>query len=82
MQSFSKSSNDMVKKWEQMLSSSSDGTCEMDVKPWIKNFTEDAISRTAFGSSFEEGRKIFELLSELGDLLMKHSIKYHNPLWR
>ncbi|KAI9083500.1 hypothetical protein K1719_034442 [Acacia pycnantha] len=79
--SFSQSSNDMIRKWENMLSSSSDGTCEMDVQPWIKNFTEDAISRTAFGSSFEEGRKIFELLSELGDLMMKNVFRYHNPLW-
>ncbi|XP_028763848.1 11-oxo-beta-amyrin 30-oxidase-like [Neltuma alba] len=81
MPSFSQSCNEMIRKWEDMLSSSSDGTCEMDVRPWLKNFTEDAISRTAFGSNYEEGRKIFQLLSELGDLIMKNVIRYHNSLW-
>ncbi|XP_027340035.1 11-oxo-beta-amyrin 30-oxidase-like isoform X1 [Abrus precatorius] len=54
--------DDLVTQWEGMLSS--DGKCEIDVWPFLQNMTCDVISKTAFGSSYEEGKKIFVLLKE------------------
>nr|H1A981.1 RecName: Full=11-oxo-beta-amyrin 30-oxidase; AltName: Full=Cytochrome P450 72A63 [Medicago truncatula]BAL45200.1 cytochrome P450 monooxygenase [Medicago truncatula] len=75
---FSHSCNEMISKWKELLSS--DGTCEIDVWPSLQNFTCDVISRTAFGSSYAEGTKLFQLLKKQGFLLMtgRHT---NNPLW-
>lgn len=68
----------MISKWKELLSS--DGTCEIDVWPFLQNLTRDVISRTAFGSSYDEGTQIFELLMRQGFLLM--TTRYaNNPLW-
>ncbi|RDX71748.1 11-oxo-beta-amyrin 30-oxidase [Mucuna pruriens] len=77
---FFKSCNDLIIKWEEMLSS--DGSCEMDVWPFLQNLTSDVIARTAFGSSYEEGRRIFELLKEQVELAMKLISKVYVPGWR
>ncbi|XP_027192266.1 11-oxo-beta-amyrin 30-oxidase-like isoform X2 [Cicer arietinum] len=75
---FSQSCNEMISEWKGMLSL--DGTCEIDVWPFLQNLTCDVISRTAFGSSYAEGTKIFELLKRQGNLLMTE--RYTNiPLW-
>ncbi|CAL5187244.1 unnamed protein product [Lathyrus oleraceus] len=60
--SFFISCNDLISKWEEMLSS--DGSCEIDIWPSLQNLTSDAISRTTFGSSYEEGKRIFQLQKE------------------
>ncbi|XP_057429234.1 11-oxo-beta-amyrin 30-oxidase-like [Lotus japonicus] len=65
---FLKSSHDMISKWKEMLSL--DGSCEIDVWPFLQNLTCDAISRTAFGSNYAEGTKMFGLLKKQGYLLM------------
>ncbi|KAK7281302.1 hypothetical protein RIF29_09152 [Crotalaria pallida] len=56
----------MIRKWEGMLSS--DGTLEIDVWPFLQNLSCDAISRTDFGSTYEEGAQIFELLKKQANI--------------
>ncbi|KAL9297988.1 hypothetical protein ACSQ67_023884 [Phaseolus vulgaris] len=63
---FSQSCHDVISAWMEMLSS--DGKCEIDVWPFLQNLTRDVISRTAFGSSYAEGEKIFELLRIQGHI--------------
>ncbi|XP_051151739.1 cytochrome P450 CYP72A219-like [Andrographis paniculata] len=57
--SFHLSCADMLSLWEKIIPDN--GSRELDVWPYIQTMTSDAISRTAFGSSYEEGRRVFEL---------------------
>jgi len=70
----------MIKKWEGMLSL--EGSCEIDVWPSIQNLASDVIARTAFGSSYEEGIKIFQLQKEQAELTLEILMKVYIPGWR
>nr|XP_043632600.1 cytochrome P450 CYP72A219-like isoform X1 [Erigeron canadensis] len=71
------SCSEMIEKWgEKVMKESS---CEVDVWPYLQTFSADVISRTAFGSSFEEGRKIFELQREQSHLIMKAANSFYIP---
>ncbi|KAI3516927.1 hypothetical protein L1887_16081 [Cichorium endivia] len=71
------SCSEMIDKWEQMVTKESLG--EVDVWPYLQTFSSDVISRTAFGSSFEEGRKIFELQREQAQLIIKAAQSVYIP---
>ncbi|EEF46296.1 cytochrome P450, putative [Ricinus communis] len=57
------SCNKMIEEWKKMINHQE--TCEVDVWPEIQKVAKDIISRAAFGSNYEEGKKIFELQHEL-----------------
>ena len=77
---FFESCNDMISEWEGMLSS--DGFCDMDVWPSLQNMTSDVISRTSFGSSYEEGKRIFHLLKEQTEHTMRALMSVYVPGFR
>lgn len=47
---------DMFGRWE--------GRAEIEVSKEFRDLTVDVIARTAFGSSYAEGKHIFEMLGE------------------
>ncbi|KAJ9672685.1 hypothetical protein PVL29_026057 [Vitis rotundifolia] len=77
---FQLSCSDMVNKWEKKLSV--DGSCELDIWPYLENLTGDVISRTAFGSSYAEGRRIFQLQKEQAHLAVQATQSVYVPGWR
>ncbi|GLT26119.1 hypothetical protein SLA2020_012060 [Shorea laevis] len=56
-----KSVTDMLDKWSAMSTSAE---VEIEVSDWFQTLTEDVISRTAFGSSYEDGKVIFSLQAQ------------------
>ncbi|CAD5172867.1 unnamed protein product [Musa acuminata subsp. malaccensis] len=66
---FSASCGDLVGRWENLVGQ--EGSCELDVWPEFQYFTGDVISRAAFSSNYEEGRRIFQLQLELGQLVVQ-----------
>ncbi|KAK6134441.1 hypothetical protein DH2020_031820 [Rehmannia glutinosa] len=75
------SCSNMVDKWEALFSSS-DKSREIDVWPSFENLSGDVISRAAFGSSHEEGRRIFELQKEQVKLVLELMQFFFIPGWR
>lgn len=59
---FSRSCCDLIQRWNQLTSAQ--GSCELDVKPEFHVLAGDVIAQTAFGSSYKEGKKIFQLQEE------------------
>ncbi|KAK7351310.1 hypothetical protein VNO77_10652 [Canavalia gladiata] len=59
---FSTSCCSMIERWEKLVKPQ--GWCELDVLSEFDVLTGDVIARTAFGSSYLEGKKIFELQKE------------------
>jgi len=72
--------DDLISKWEKILSL--DGSSEIDVWPFLQSLARDAISRTSFGSSYEKGRRIFELLKKQSALMQQVIFKVYIPGWR
>ncbi|XP_021773948.1 cytochrome P450 CYP72A219-like isoform X2 [Chenopodium quinoa] len=56
------SSYHMIQEWEEQASET--GSCEIEVWSHLHKLSADVISRAAFGSSYEEGKKIFEFINE------------------
>ncbi|XP_027356918.1 cytochrome P450 CYP72A219-like [Abrus precatorius] len=59
---FSTSCCSMIERWEKLVEPQ--GSCELDATSEFDVLTGDVIARTAFGSSYQEGKKIFQLQKE------------------
>ncbi|CAA0382440.1 unnamed protein product [Arabidopsis thaliana] len=79
---FHQSCSDVVGEWSKLVSDKGSSSCEVDVWPWLVSMTGDVISRTAFGSSYKEGQRIFELQAELVHLILQAFWKVYIPGYR
>nr|BAJ85223.1 predicted protein [Hordeum vulgare subsp. vulgare] len=70
---------ELVERWEGLALAAGDAPCEVDVWPDMQNLTGDVISRAAFGSSYLEGRRIFQLQGEQLELVTLAMSKLHIP---
>ena len=77
---FSASCGDLVGRWENLVGQ--EGSCELDVWPEFQYFTGDVISRAAFSSNYEEGRRIFQLQLELAQLVVQAIHSAYIPGYR
>ncbi|XP_073153848.1 cytochrome P450 CYP72A219-like [Henckelia pumila] len=80
MPAFFSSCEEVINQFEERIMA--DETNEIDVWPYLKILTSDVISRTAFGSNFEQGRRIFELQRLQGEYRTKASQSVYIPGWR
>ncbi|KAM7503123.1 hypothetical protein LguiB_002027 [Lonicera macranthoides] len=77
---FYSSCSEMMSKWEKMVSVN--GSSELDVWPYLETLTSYIISRMAFDSSYEEGRRIFQLQEEQIKLAVQAALSIYIPgLW-
>ncbi|KAK4420455.1 cytochrome [Sesamum alatum] len=72
----------LIDKWEASISSSGRSSQEIDVWPYLEDLSGDVISRTAFSSSYEDGRRIFELQQEQVKLVLPLLQFSFIPGWR
>ncbi|GMH14193.1 hypothetical protein Nepgr_016034 [Nepenthes gracilis] len=77
---FSTSCDKMIDKWQKVVSETN--SHEVNVVSYLKTLTADVISRSAFGSSFEEGKKIFQLLDDQINLALQSFQTIFIPGWR
>ena len=68
---------ELVERWEGLAAG--DAPYEVDVWPDMQNLTGDVISRAAFGSSYLEGRRVFQLQGEQIELTVLAMNKIHIP---
>lgn len=73
-------SNEIINRWVSKVGS--DRWCEIDVWPEFHSLTVDAISRAAFGSSYELGRRIHQLQTEQSELLVQITQNLFIPGYR
>ncbi|KAF5726095.1 cytochrome P450 72A15-like isoform X2 [Tripterygium wilfordii] len=77
---FSISCNLMIERWKKMTSDNETG--ELDIWPELQKLTADIILRAAFGSSYEEGKKMSGLQKELITLVIEAMQTIYIPGFR
>ncbi|XP_047951483.1 cytochrome P450 CYP72A219-like [Salvia hispanica] len=78
--SFHLSCTNMLKKWDELATTG--GSIELDVWPYLSEMTSDVIARAAFGSSYNQGGRIFHLQKQQAESIIQANRSLHFPGWR
>ncbi|KAL2471927.1 Cytochrome [Abeliophyllum distichum] len=70
----------LIDQWKNKVGS--EESFELDIAPEMQNLAADVISRAAFGSNFEDGKKIFELQKEQVVLILEAYMSIYLPGFR
>ncbi|GJN28451.1 hypothetical protein PR202_gb16576 [Eleusine coracana subsp. coracana] len=73
--------NTMLNLWESEVEKH-DGGAEMVVDEYLRNLSADVISRASFGSSFAQGKEIFNKIRQLQMLMAKQTMLIGVPSFR
>ncbi|KAH9329392.1 hypothetical protein KI387_001500, partial [Taxus chinensis] len=73
------STANMLQRWNHRIAS---GSQEIEVGDEFRNLTADIIAKTAFGSSFEKGKQIFDLQTHQAILAAESFRKFNIPGYR
>jgi hypothetical protein len=68
---------DLVQRWKKLAGPQ--GSCELDVASEFNILASDVIARAAFGSSYEEGKKIFDLQKDQVILVLEAFYSIYFP---
>ena len=77
---FSTSCLGLIDRWKKL--GSPQGSHELDVAVEFQNLAGGVIARTGFGSSYEEGKRIFELQKEQAKLVLEAYQNIYIPGFR
>lgn len=77
---FSTSCLGLIDRWKKLISPQD--SHELDVGAEFQNLAGDVIARTAFGNSYEEGKRIFELQKEQAKLVLEAHHNIYIPGFR
>ncbi|XP_020574472.1 cytochrome P450 CYP72A219-like [Phalaenopsis equestris] len=80
MPAFAACCDELISRWEGLADSA--GVLEINIWSELQSFSGDVISRAAFGSSYKEGRRIFELQGEQSELVMQSNRTLYIPGFR
>ncbi|CAN0896337.1 Cytochrome P450 CYP749A22 [Linum grandiflorum] len=69
----------MLKRWENISHGGGEQRIEIDALQEFRILTSEIISRTAFGSSYLEGQKVFELLMNMVSIISRNQFRVRVP---
>ncbi|KAL6593998.1 hypothetical protein ACP70R_048899 [Stipagrostis hirtigluma subsp. patula] len=69
----------LIKEWEHQASNSASKDVEVEFSKQFQELTADVISRTAFGSSYKEGREVFHAQKQLQAVAMATLLNVQLP---
>lgn len=76
------STTGMLEGLHKLLLAREGGNVEVEMEKHMMDVTSDIISRTAFGGSYERGKKVFEQLMTLMKLMIDNEYLLSIPILR